>query len=123
MRVVPRKGDVDRNILHLHKLAVAQRVVPRKGDVDRNTKTSTCRRTKRRSSPARGTWIEISYSRYFLLGSSVVPRKGDVDRNRTFGEDNFDLKSSPARGTWIEMASAERSSSGVTGRPPQGGRG
>ena len=33
--VVPRKGDVDRNLDGLHQLCV-KLVVPRKGDVDRN---------------------------------------------------------------------------------------
>ena len=79
-------------------------VVPRKGDVDRNTKTSTCRRTKRRSSPARGTWIEIDLGEQLRGGGGVVPRKGDVDRNYpVHSEQRRNDGSSPARGTWIEI--------------------
>ena len=55
--VVPRKGDVDRNLLRCHPLVIPG-VVPRKGDVDRNMQISP-----------------------FLVLTSVVPRKGDVDRN------------------------------------------
>ena len=58
LAVVPRKGDVDRNALvvrgeHCHP------VVPRKGDVDRNDATDAGHVDLARSSPARGTWIEI----------------------------------------------------------------
>ena len=56
--VVPRKGDVDRNLvddLCLDRLGV----VPRKGDVDRNWSTQVKCELFRTSSPARGTWIEI----------------------------------------------------------------
>ena len=58
--VVPRKGDVDRNLTFSAPPKVLSSVVPRKGDVDRNT--STLRPPKRlfQSSPARGTWIEIT---------------------------------------------------------------
>ena len=34
--VVPRKGDVDRNIMSMYRQHVLTAVVPRKGDVDRN---------------------------------------------------------------------------------------
>ena len=34
--VVPRKGDVDRNVRQVLYEALANGVVPRKGDVDRN---------------------------------------------------------------------------------------
>ena len=55
--VVPRKGDVDRNV-NEDPNPEATYVVPRKGDVDRNTE-------------AAGK----------LIVYNVVPRKGDVDRN------------------------------------------
>ena len=57
MYVVPRKGDVDRN-LTCAIIDTANYVVPRKGDVDRN------------SIPAGVELLTV-----------VVPRKGDVDRN------------------------------------------
>ncbi len=38
--VVPRKGDVDRNLQLPHPFGVHVQVVPRKGDVDRNAKVS-----------------------------------------------------------------------------------
>ena len=56
-RVVPRKGDVDRNTSAKPGRA-GQRVVPRKGDVDRNAMICV-----------------------IFLPVGVVPRKGDVDRN------------------------------------------
>ena len=58
-----------------------------------------------RSSPARGTWIEIAEAIKQLLKPGVVPRKGDVDRNLP---PDVALScthvSSPARGTWIEIS-------------------
>ena len=59
-RVVPRKGDVDRNCAAQDYLVRDLCVVPRKGDVDRNAVTDLQHRHTWRSSPARGTWIEIT---------------------------------------------------------------
>ena len=78
--VVPRKGDVDRNQC-MSPSPKRMKVVPRKGDVDRNRSMKAPTRPPARSSPARGTWIEISCRH---------------DRGTVFG-------SSPARGTWIEI--------------------
>ena len=78
--VVPRKGDVDRNQQRAagrpHVL-----VVPRKGDVDRNNGFDVQFNADLKSSPARGTWIEIDRHRTRKPYCRVVPRKGDVDRN------------------------------------------
>ena len=41
--VVPRKGDVDRNVDHIGLLAPGDPVVPRKGDVDRNQQVGQLR--------------------------------------------------------------------------------
>ena len=56
-------------------------VVPRKGDVDRNKLRLDSVQDHGQSSPARGTWIEMS-----------VIRAANIVR-----------PSSPARGTWIEI--------------------
>ena len=56
--VVPRKGDVDRNIGVIMAIQVIL-VVPRKGDVDRNAAGNKAEGETWKSSPARGTWIEI----------------------------------------------------------------
>ena len=56
--VVPHAGDVDRNIMVMRDSLVND-VVPHAGDVDRNNTTAGERRTLKRSSPTRGTWIEI----------------------------------------------------------------
>ena len=80
LTVVPRKGDVDRNsfrAIRHPRLAV----VPRKGDVDRNAGAGLDPLTVAASSPARGTWIEMSIITTVSTGSA----------------------SSPARGTWIEI--------------------
>ena len=79
VKVVPRKGDVDRNKRAVVQSVGVERVVPRKGDVDRNT-----------------SWE--NFSRWLC---PVVPRKGDVDRN----------------------LAAIGLSAISTSRPPQGGRG
>ena len=80
--VVPRKGDVDRNLPTRSKITDKEMVVPRKGDVDRNKR-------------AVGVGAQ----------KAVVPRKGDVDRNTLLCEgDSMEPRSSPARGTWIEIS-------------------
>ena len=79
-RVVPRKGDVDRNSRSGVNGPYTS-VVPRKGDVDRNYCYCCCRARALRSSPARGTWIEMVWPTLPSLMPRVVPRKGDVDRN------------------------------------------
>ena len=78
--VVPRKGDVDRNYI-CDDVAQGRNVVPRKGDVDRNKAAVFQPVVVERSSPARGTWIEIERGRVENGNITVVPRKGDVDRN------------------------------------------
>ena len=79
--VVPRKGDVDRNADTLH-VTTQTVVVPRKGDVDRNEYAAE--------------------HRYSMI--IVVPRKGDVDRNvESMLVCRSNERSSPARGTWIEI--------------------
>ena len=98
------------------------------------------------SSPARGTWIEISwvgissdcqsvvprkgdvdrnFCRYQMFEKQdVVPRKGDVDRNPTGPQYlNTSSGSSPARGTWIEIRACPSAFTRKESRPPQGGRG
>ena len=62
-------------------LTLCVKVVPRKGDVDRNMTTAMKTNQSGLSSPARGTWIEISWVGISSEVHSVVPRKGDVDRN------------------------------------------
>ena len=57
-----------------------------------------------RSSPARGTWIEMGMPQPLRIFDYVVPRKGDVDRNMLTAVALHGKElSSPARGTWIEM--------------------
>ena len=51
--VVPRKGDVDRNVNEEPSVSRLQ-VVPRKGDVDRNILKTAWKSQSRLSSPARG---------------------------------------------------------------------
>ena len=102
------------------------RVVPRKGDVDRNAHRSVQGPGTAGSSPARGTWIEMPKSAKRSTPEAVVPRKGDVDRNGLYAKTTLicgvvprkgdvdrnsfarlaaarSFPSSPARGTWIEM--------------------
>ena len=79
--VVPRKGDVDRNITAHFPKILQKGVVPRKGDVDRNMPKAVCMVMLAVSSPARGTWIEMGMVAERVAVHFVVPRKGDVDRN------------------------------------------
>ena len=73
------------------------------------------------SSPARGTWIEISSAATRSASVGVVPRKGDVDRNFCLSVFLCNFKrSSPARGTWIEMNSPLRTSVTVQVVPRKG---
>ena len=83
--VVPHTGDVDRNFLPKNHAPQAS-VVPHTGDVDRNEYPVFVDVEDKRSSPIRGTWIEISWDRDF----EVVPA------------------SSPIRGTWIEIVGSLR---------------
>ena len=145
--VVPRKGDVDRNSWGTAACDKGLFVVPRKGDVDRNMAFLVIERCEVTSSPARGTWIEITFCtntqtcrlwsspargtwieiRIAALASSVrvvVPRKGDVDRNMAFLLiERCEVTSSPARGTWIEIGMLAYRDVEMIRRPPQGGRG
>ena len=76
------------------------------------------------SSPARGTWIEISSTSSSSLPSIVVPRKGDVDRNVVLEKTGETRKeSSPARGTWIEIKGGGGLSSSKLASSPARGRG
>ena len=64
-------------------------------------------RLTQRSSPSRGTWIEISGALSLSAAGSVVPLAGDVDRNIKVTSPCHDAaKSSPSRGTWIEIVIA-----------------
>ena len=104
LAVVPRKGDVDRNKNFKPEVRDWFKVVPRKGDVDRNRSPQLADLGRLASSPARGTWIEMPSSLLSQPSKIVVPRKGDVDRNCDSGfaiTNRF--RSSPARGTWIEI--------------------
>ena len=74
-RVVPRKGDVDRNGVALQGLHHGHDV-PRKGDVDRNT----------------------AWCAYIGVERRVVPRKGDVDRNTEDGLAAFVAARRPPQG-------------------------
>ena len=119
-------------------------VVPRKGDVDRNYTANGWTQGRGKSSPARGTWIEISASPHFCQQRRVVPRKGDVDRNITSlpgqavawvvprkGDVDRNVSvssltvqlspSSPARGTWIEIIdSSSHATKRVMSSPARG---
>ena len=57
------------------------RVVPLAGDVDRNSHVLHICRIPLRSSPSRGTWIEIPAAASLAPVKFVVPLAGDVDRN------------------------------------------
>ena len=57
--VVPHAGDVDRNLAAAEKTILEHIVVPHAGDVDRNAKCPSIFPTVQRSSPTRGTWIEM----------------------------------------------------------------
>ena len=74
-----------------------------------------------RSSPARGTWIEINEAPTNSRITNVVPRKGDVDRNRAeLNPYRKARESSPARGTWIEI-SVTRNQSQISSVVPRKG--
>ena len=57
--VVPHAGDVDRNSNPRRMFSYVITVVPHAGDVDRNIRHRVRQDARRRSSPTRGTWIEI----------------------------------------------------------------
>ena len=73
--VVPRKGDVDRNLAGLQGVKDTI-VVPRKGDVDRNLGMGMAGSQKAVSSPARGTWIEINPTHWMSLPEPRRPPQG-----------------------------------------------
>ena len=98
--VVPHAGDVDRNTLWPLR-AFGASVVPHAGDVDRNFSVVFGEPVCRKSSPTRGTWIEIELCIPKGDAHDVVPHAGDVDRNQNWA------------------STAVRSSR----RPPRGGRG
>ena len=81
MRVVPHTGDVDRNIVAARARRMRMSVVPHTGDVDRNCSTVQPSGRSYRSSPIRGTWIEMFSGTACACRPSVVPHTGDVDRN------------------------------------------
>ena len=103
-RVVPRKGDVDRNVDHIGLLAHGDPVVPRKGDVDRNIPDSMSDPKTTGSSPARGTWIEMSYSRVNVFFWRSSPARGTWIEINIPSDKIEAIASSPARGTWIEIS-------------------
>ena len=79
---VPRKGNVDRNIIPRAMLTGALYDVPRKGNVDRNQDGKALTVDEIGTFPARGTWIEMAVvAAGMATGVVDVPRKGNVDRN------------------------------------------
>ena len=141
---VPRKGDVDRNLQRGHAVRQRRRR-PRKGDVDRNFCLSVFLCNFKRSSPARGTWIEMNsplrtsvtvqvvprkgdVDRNFAVyrqipGIRVVPRKGDVDRNLHDGVAQLAPQVVPRKGDVDRNVSVSSLTVQLSRRPPQGGRG
>ena len=99
--VVPHTGDVDRNTDLYTSGSTQINVVPHTGDVDRNIGNDKLFQPAPKSSPTRGTWIEI------CCGSPCGKRS----------------RSSPTRGTWIEMSLMMAASMIAACRPPHGGRG
>ena len=59
LRDVPRKGNVDRNMLIATNAPGIIGDVPRKGNVDRNCDHAYNTTFIRMTFPARGTWIEM----------------------------------------------------------------
>ena len=100
-KVVPRKGDVDRNFDDRKLKLLRGESSPARGTWIEIFLHGGNLRKGRTSSPARGTWIEMPSWSTAAAASPVVPRKGDVDRN----------------------AMAHSISYGGVRRPPQGGRG
>ena len=72
---------MDRNCHTNGRSGLLPMVVPHTGDVDRNATPTTTAASCRRSSPIRGTWIEI-----MIIVMSIIR-----------------IGSSPIRGTWIEI--------------------
>ena len=101
------------------------RVVPRKGDVDRNIFHAVNGHGGAGSSPARGTWIEIQGRESKVYGNDgSSPARGTwIEHVRRRTTLCATCASSPARGTWIEMLSPIYNTATRGGRPPQGGRG
>ena len=61
--------------------------------------------TKLLSSPARGTWVEITDARgRNILGICRLPHGGRGLKSILSGVRSRNGKSSPARGTWVEMS-------------------
>ena len=118
----PRKGDVDRNTF-CRLPSDLYAVVPRKGDVDRNYTANGWTQGRGKSSPARGTWIEISASPHFCQQRRVVPRKGDVDRNITSLPGQAVAWVVPRKGDVDRNSAATSTHQNWGSRPPQGGRG
>ena len=78
----------------------------------------------RRSSPSRGTWIEM-----LILNKAVPeavsrpPHGGRGLKSDTTVKYGIAYKSSPSRGTWIEILWYSSKGSQLKRRPPHGGRG
>ena len=100
--VVPRKGDVDRNVRG-RAPNCALWVVPRKGDVDRNTLDEMQYADSPQSSPARGTWIEIRTDTTKEQTRRSSPARGTWIEIWWWKSKIIARQSSPARGTWIEI--------------------
>ena len=81
-------------------------VVPHTGDVGRNSVRVPVRCAFPRSSPIRGTWVEMPPAAGITAHRApVVPHTGDVGRNEIVPEhEMFIRRSSPIRGTWVEIA-------------------
>ena len=95
-------------------------VVPRKGDVDRNFLIFIKHSRTIRSSPARGTWIEISATYTATAQPYVVPRKGDVDRNISFLKTSIATTVVPRKGD-VDRNSADLKTSFITPVVPRKG--
>ena len=76
-----------------------------------------------KSSPARGTWIEIVIDGAFAGIVDVVPRKGDVDRNRICNRPILAPMVVPRKGDVDRNVDPKHRANIQHGRPPQGGRG
>ena len=74
--VVPHAGDVDRNDNLVLTDKALWKVVPHAGDVDRNVYQAEKDRKLTKSSPTRGTWIEMSKARKDIYNRLGRPPRG-----------------------------------------------
>ena len=101
---VPRKGNVDRNLVRLRAWTMKPGTFPARGTWIEMLIVTIEIIIALLTFPARGTWIEISPETTSSYIPSDVPRKGNVDRNVTHFERIIEYNPTfPARGTWIEI--------------------